>query len=154
MENRVLMPGSGSSTTRAYMAALQEENDMTNTLAFELNKTAEWRARKLERHPDDSRNQTARVIIGALSAQEANPELLARYDALHEDVDPDRLGEAHSDILGEIGFAWEPKHIDEVLERIINRATGRAPTLNDLMEVSRRRGERDAAATAAGKTAN
>ncbi len=127
---------------------------MTNTLAFELNKTAEWRARKLERHPDDSRNQTARVIIAALIAQEANPGLSERYDALHEDVDPDRLGAAHSDILAEIGFGWEPKHVDEVLERIINRATGMAPTLTDLMKVSRTLGERDAAATASGKTVN
>lgn len=129
---------------------------MISNLTFELNKTAEWRARKLERHPDDSRNQTARVIIATLIKQDANVDLARRYDEISEDeaVGIERLSQVHSDVLGDIGFAWEPKHIDEVLERIINRATGIAPTLTDLMDVSRKRGERDAAATAAGKTVN
>ncbi|MBX4992867.1 rubrerythrin [Rhizobium binae] len=129
---------------------------MTNTLSFELNKTAEWRTRKLERHPEDSRNQTARILLAQLSEQDANVELARRYDAIQDDeeISAERLGEVHSEILAEIGFSWEPKHVDEVLERIINRATGKAPTLTDVMEVQRKRGEADAAAAVDGKTAN
>jgi hypothetical protein len=88
--------------------------------------------------------------------QSADADLSARYENLQddEDVSIDKLSSAHSEILGEIGFSWEPKHVDEVLDRIINRATGKAPTLADVMEVHRKRGEADAAATTDGKTLN
>ena len=94
---------------------------MTNTLSFELNKTAEWRAGKLERHPEDARNQTARILLTRMAEQSANSELSRRYDELQDDgeISVARLSGAHSEILGEIGFQWEPKHVDEVLERII-----------------------------------
>ncbi|MDX0065937.1 hypothetical protein GOB13_23220 [Sinorhizobium meliloti] len=129
---------------------------MSNTLSFELNKVAEWRADKAKRHPEDSRNQTAKILLVRLAEQTADEDVSQRYDALHEDesVNTERLSEARSEILGEIGFGWEPKHVDEVLERIINRATGKAPTVSDLLEVNRKRAEADAAATAAGKPAN
>ncbi|NRQ18750.1 hypothetical protein [Ensifer sesbaniae] len=129
---------------------------MSNTLSFELKKTAEWRAEKAKRHQEDSRNQTAKILLTRLAEQVADEELSSRYDSLHEDegVSSNRLGEIHSEVLGEIGFQWEPKHVNEVIERIVNRATGKAPTTDDLAEVNRKRGETDAAATAAGKTAN
>lgn len=128
---------------------------MSDMLSFELNKTAEWRARKQERHPEDSRNRAARILLARMAEQGANTDLSKQYDALYEDeeVGLERLSEAHSDILGDIGFRWEPKHVDEVLERIINRVTGNAPTISDLETVNRVPGEADIAATAAGKTA-
>ncbi|SDN84007.1 hypothetical protein [Ensifer sp. YR511] len=129
---------------------------MNSTLYFELKKTAEWRAEKAKRHPEDARNQTAKILLARLAEQEPDAELSQRYDFLHEDenIDAERLSQAHSEILGEVGFRWEPKHVDEVLDRIINRATGKAPTLADLMDVHRAHAEDDAAKTAAGKPVN
>jgi|GEM_PF-1941080 len=129
---------------------------MTNALSFEVNKTAAWRVQKQERHPQDSRNQTARILLARLAEQDANADLTRRYETLQEDeeISTERLGQAHSEVLGEIGFRWVPKHVDEVLERIINRVTGKAPTLADLMDVHRAHADDDAAKTAAGRPVN
>jgi hypothetical protein len=91
---------------------------MGNVLSYELDKTAEWRSRKAERHPEDVRNADAVERLKALSAMGVTAELAGSYDMLSEEVSPDRLGDVHSSVLGAIGFGFMPDSIDEVLTRI------------------------------------
>ena len=116
---------------------------MKDTFIATLQKAAEWRSRNLALHPNDSYSHTARAILLRLANQEPHPDLARTYEELAETykVGTDRLIQAHHDVLGVVGPGWEPKHVDEVLMRIINRATGKVPTLADLLSNYRRTGD-------------
>jgi hypothetical protein len=108
-------------------------DENSNVLAFELNKTSLFRKRKAEKHEDDPRNQTARIILHKLSTQQANGTLASNYDLLSNEIDATKWGDIHSSVLGDIGFGYQPAHIDEVLTRIIDKVVEDRPSLRQIL---------------------
>ncbi|WP_275782485.1 hypothetical protein [Pararhizobium gei] len=96
---------------------------MANVLAFELNKKAEWRDQKAEKHSEDARNAQAAKLLRDLADQSADADLSARFEALSEAeaIGLEEFNEAVSDELTDIGFRSKPKNVDEVLRLIIQR---------------------------------
>jgi len=60
---------------------------MSNFLSFELTKKAEWRAKKADRHPEDSRNSAAVHLLRGLSEQPATSADADFLSSLEGDVD-------------------------------------------------------------------
>ena len=92
---------------------------MTNVLSFELEKTASWRDRKAERHPEDWRNAVAAKRLRELADSQCDASLSDRYDDLTNEVAPHTQGEILSGRLGDIGFRWDPESVDDVLTAIV-----------------------------------
>lgn len=125
------------------------------SLQFELERTAVWRAEKAKRHSDDQRNSAAVDLLTSLAAAEANPMLVERYERLSNKISSKRWSAVHSEALGDIGFRWHPKQIDEVYSRIVAMLTNRTPMIIEMIrEASEKRVARERAATAAGRPVN
>lgn len=97
---------------------------MTNALTFELNKTAQWRARMAERHAEDWRNQDAVKRLNDLAEQKPVGELhvFSVLDDMETDVDSpyyDQLSDARSEVLRSIGFGFQPENVTEVAIAIV-----------------------------------
>jgi hypothetical protein len=139
------------------LAALQEETIMANALSFELNQTADWRARKSERHPEDGRNADAVIRLTTLAAQfEKNAHVFGVIDEMETDVDNphfDQYPETRNEVLRSIGFGFAPETVDDVAVAIV-RSIRAYPSVEDLVRLNNAQGKRAAAATAAGKPAN
>ena len=130
---------------------------MTNALTFELNKTAEWRARKSELHPEDTRNADAVSRLNALAEQDGkNDHIFSVLDDMESDVDSphfDEYPDARNEVLRSIGFGFEPETVADVAIAIV-RSIRDYPSVEDMARINKARSDREAAATAAGKTAN
>jgi hypothetical protein len=77
-------------------------------LRMDFLSTAEWRQRKADEHPDDTRNHEAAEMLERLAAtvDAVEPAVLNAYGELFEDAQD---SEAHSEILRTIGFSYWPK---------------------------------------------
>jgi hypothetical protein len=131
---------------------------MTNALTFELNKTAQWRARMAERHAEDWRNQDAVKRLNDLAEQKPVGELhvFSVLDDMETDVDSpyyDQLSDARSEVLRSIGFWFQPENVTEVAIAIV-RSLRDYPSIEDVARINSEHGKADAAASAAGKTVN
>ncbi|MFB9792983.1 hypothetical protein [Shinella granuli] len=114
---------------------------MTNELSFQLDKTAEWRARKAERHQEDPRNADAVARLKALSGQSGTSDAFAVIEDMETDVDNphyDGLSEARSGVLASIGFSFLPETVDEVAVAIV-RALREYPSVEDMARVASKR---------------
>ncbi len=109
----------------------------TTDIAHDLDKTIIWRREKVERHPEDVRNQTAIEICERLKGQAASAAASARLAELEqqyldlaagfETYDED-LPVNHDETYRSIGFSFHPKHVDELvasLSRDYEAAIGR-----------------------------
>lgn len=93
---------------------------MTNVLSFEMNKTADWRMRKAERHFEDPRNEAAAQLLRKLAAEPTNDAAAAnRYEGIFEEIDQQKYSDIHSELLGGIGFRWIPATVDDVLKALL-----------------------------------
>lgn len=93
---------------------------MTNVLSFELNKTADWRMRKAERHFDDPRNEAAAQLLRKLATESTTDAAAAsRYEGIFEEIDHQKHSDIHSELLGGIGFRWMPDTVDDVLKALL-----------------------------------
>lgn len=130
---------------------------MTNALTFDLNKTADWRARKSERYPDDGRNADAVIRLSALAAQAAKSDhVFGVINDMETDVDGphfEEYPEARNEVLRSIGFGFEPEAIEDVALAIV-RSLRDYPAVEDMARINKAQGQRAAAGTAAGKPAN
>lgn len=102
---------------------------MTNVLTFELQKTLEWRKRKLERHSADARLHSAVELLERLSSMPGKDDTVAsEYEQLHEmeGLSPEALSNIHSEVLGDIGFRSHPNNVDEVIGIIVANAKSEA----------------------------
>lgn len=97
---------------------------MTNILSFEMEKTATWRSRKAERHPEDHRNLEAVKLLQKLSKSEVQDVDAARkLDIAECDVDSphyDDYPDVRNDVLKSIGFSFNPTSVDEVIRKILS----------------------------------
>lgn len=93
---------------------------MANVLSFELNKTADWRVRKAERHFNDPRNEAAAQLLRKLAAESTTDSAAAeRYESIFEEIVPQKFSDIHSELLGGIGFRWIPSSADDVLKALL-----------------------------------
>jgi hypothetical protein len=132
---------SGHQLRAPYMAASNEENDMTNYLSFHFDKTAEWRFRKAERHQEDWRNADAVERLNALSAQIGTSDAFSALQEMEADVDGphyDGVADARSEVLASIGFGFLPETADEVAIAIVRRLKG-YPSIDDAAGLTRER---------------
>lgn len=114
---------------------------MTNELSFHLDKTAEWRARKAERHQEDPRNVDAVERLRALSSQNGTSDAFAVIEEMESDVDNphyEGLSDARSEVLASIGFGFLPETVDEVAVAIV-RALREYPSVEDMARIARKR---------------
>ena len=97
---------------------------MTNILSFEMEKTATWRSKKAERHPEDYRNLEAVKLLQELSKSEAQDEEAARKRDIAEcDVESPHYAdypEVRNDVLKSIGFGFNPTSVDQVIRKILS----------------------------------
>ena len=131
---------------------------MTNALTFELNKTAEWRAGRADRHAEDWRNQDAVKRLNELAEQKPVGELhvFSVLEDMETDVDSpyyDKLPDARSEVLRSIGFGFQPQTVTEVATAIVRNLRD-YPSIEDVARINSERGKEDAVASASGKTAS
>jgi hypothetical protein len=97
-----------------------------NLLSFDLQRTADWRERLAKRRRNDWRLGLAAKRLRELAESAAeDAEAERRYDALREDekISINALSEIHSEVLGDIGFRWDPPTVDDVFRRIVELAS-------------------------------
>lgn len=95
---------------------------MSNFLTFELQRKAEWRDRKAERHPEDTRNAAAADLLRKLADDASTSEAAGKLSRIEEDVDHewyDRFKDVRDDVLADIGFRFHPQSVDHVAEEIL-----------------------------------
>lgn len=106
---------------------------MSTEIAFELNRTADWREEKAKKYPEDTRNAAAAQTLRVLATQaisddamEAYSAAFAEYEAAFDGIDSvadvesflaqeDMVEGLNSEDMRRIGFGWSPAHIDEVM---------------------------------------
>jgi len=99
------------------------ETKIAEMLKIDLLNMAEWRRRKADEFPADTRNAASADMLERLAgtAGQVDPGLLRAYTELLEDLTD---GEKHSDLLREIGFGWEPESASEFVSRFVALAAG------------------------------
>lgn len=96
---------------------------MSNYLSFYLEKKAEWRDLKAERHPEDVRNAAAASLLRKLANQTATSDASATLAGIDGDVEHewyDNFDSTVDDVLTDIGFRITPNNVDEVSEVILS----------------------------------
>jgi hypothetical protein len=158
-ETRALVSSYGLATSRACMAASNEENDMKNTFQsvivandslFEGNDRRELMRR---------RNEAVNSLVSQTTSNKASLQRRrAAYLSLAEvyaDADDAGLWVGQDSLTGKTRKDRDLIESARTMAMVLSlRQSRRAPSLADVMEVHHKRGEADAAASAAGKTAN
>ena len=99
------------------------EIDIRDELSEEFERQAEWRRKKAEDYPDDSRNLEAAELLDKLatSTKDIDLKVLQAYRELLDGFDN---VEHHSEMIGEIGFHSWPETAEEFCREYIADRTG------------------------------
>jgi hypothetical protein len=98
----------------------KQREEALEALKMELEETADWRSRKAEEFPDDTRNADAAKTLAQLSSETtASAEALNKFLAFWENPDAPQT-ERQSMVMREIGFSRHPSDLDEVIKHITN----------------------------------
>ena len=98
-------------------------DEIKEQLRLNFENTAEWRRKKAEEHPDDTRNAEAAELLDKLTntIDAVDPAVLSAYHELFDDY-PD--SEEHSEMLLRIGFHSWPATAEEFCRDYIANRTG------------------------------